>query len=97
MRIFPIALSLSAFVAVGFSASAMAEKRTFKLHQDKPFLSQLDLGTASTTHGDMLAFEAAVSGDNGIKGAMQGLLATVSVRSLGLPISDGSCIVHSRW
>lgn len=24
-------------------------------------------------------------------------LATVSVRSLGLPISDGSCIVHSRW
>ena len=49
MRIFPIALSLSAFVAVGLSASAMAEKRTFKLHQDKPFLSQLDLGAAGTT------------------------------------------------
>ena len=79
MRVFPIALSLSAFVAVGFSASAMAEKRTFKLHQDKPFLSQLDLGAAGTTHGDMLAFEAAVSGDNGIKGTMQGLLVTVDV------------------
>ena len=79
MRIFPIALSLSAFVAVGFSASAMAEKRTFRLHQDKPFLSQLDLGAAGTTLGDMLAFEAAVSGDNGIKGTMQGLLVTIGI------------------
>jgi hypothetical protein len=44
----------------------MAEKRTFKLHQDKPVLSQLDLGAATTAHGDMLAFEASVSGDNDI-------------------------------
>jgi hypothetical protein len=79
MRTFLTALLLVACAAAGLSTPAMADKRTFRLHQDKPVLSQLDLGTASTTHGDMLAFEAAVSGDNGIKGTMQGLLVTVDI------------------
>ena len=79
MRIFLTALILAAFAAVGVSAPAMADKRTFKLHQDKPVLSQLDLGVAGTSHGDMLAFEAAVSGDNGLTGTMQGLLVTIGI------------------
>ena len=72
-------LTTIALIAAAASAQAAEEKRTLKLHQDKPVLSQLDLGTSGTSHGDMLAFEATVHGENGLTGTMVGLLITVDI------------------
>jgi hypothetical protein len=79
MRILAIAASLATLAVSCFSVEAMAAKRTIKLHQDKPQLVQISLGKQGASHGDMLAFEAAVSGEGGIKGTMQGMLMTVSI------------------
>jgi hypothetical protein len=53
--------------------------RTFTLRQEKPVLTDINLGSNGKSHGDMLAFEAAVSGNNGLKGTMSGLLITVDI------------------
>ena len=39
----------------------------------------LDLGSKGHSEGDMLAFEASVSGENGVKGTLYGLWITVDV------------------
>lgn len=79
MRNFLIGVALATLTLAALSTSAMADKRVIKLHQDKPTLTQVDFGAAGSSHGDMLAFEAAVSGDNGVKGTMQGVLVTVDI------------------
>jgi len=79
MRILAIAVSLATLSVSLFSADAMAAKRTIKLHQDKPQLVQVDLGKQGSSHGDMLAFEAVITGEGGLKGTMQGMLITVDI------------------
>lgn len=79
MRILRIAITLAALAASAAAAHAAEIKRTLKLHQDKPILSHIDLGTGGTSHGDMLAFEAPVTGEGGLKGVMFGLLITVDI------------------
>lgn len=53
--------------------------RSFTLLQERPTLTDINLGSNGKSHGDMLAFEAAVSGENGLKGTMSGLLITVDI------------------
>ena len=79
MRIFTIAVSVAVLAVSCFSADAMAAKRTFKIYQEKPYLTHLDLGSQGNSHGDMLAFEGAVTGENGVKGMIQGILITVDI------------------
>lgn len=79
MRKFTTGLLLAAFAVAGLSGQAMAETRSLKLHQDKPELTQIDLGAAGSSHGDMLAFQAAVTADTGAKGNMFGLLVTIDI------------------
>jgi len=79
MRIFTTALALAVLAFTSLSSQAMAEKRSLKLHQEKPELTRIDLGTAGSSNGDMLAFQAAVTTDNGAKATMYGLLVTVDI------------------
>lgn len=79
MRLFTTALTLAALASAGLSGQALAEKRSLKLHQDKPELTQLDLGAPGSSHGDMLAFQAPVTAETGAKGTMFGLLVTVDI------------------
>lgn len=79
MRAFTAFMMLAALAATSGSLSAAEAKRTFKLHQDKPVLVDVDFGAKGHTNGDMLAFEAKVSGENGLKGHLYGLLITVDI------------------
>ena len=89
MRAFSIPLFLAALSISAVSANAAEIKRTLKLQQEKPVLSHLDLGTQGSSNGDILAFEAAVAGENGIKGVMHGILITVD-------IADGEDVLEER-
>lgn len=79
MKVYWFGLALAALSVSAACADAAEIKRTLKIHQEKPALSHLDLGMQGASHGDMLAFEAAVSGDGGLKGVMYGLLTTVDI------------------
>ncbi len=79
-----IALSIAATPAISADG-----KRTLKLHQAKPVLSHLDLGTSGSSHGDILAFEAQVTGENGLSGVMHGMLVTID-------IADGEDTLEER-
>lgn len=79
MRVYSFCLALAALSALAVGADAADIKRTLKIHQERPALSHLDLGMEGPSHGDMLAFEAAISGGGGLKGVMYGLLTTVDI------------------
>ena len=79
MRMFSIPLMLVALSISAASANAEEGKRTLKLQQAKPMLSHLDVGTSGPSHGDILAFEAQVTGENGLSGVMHGMLVTIDI------------------
>jgi len=89
MRAFSIPLMLAALLTIAAPCDAAEIKRTLKLHQAKPVLSHLDIGTQGASHGDILAFEAPVTGENGIKGVMHGILITID-------IADGEDTLEER-
>jgi hypothetical protein len=89
MRNIRTLVTLVSLAAAATAAQAGEAKRSFTLTQQKPALTQLDLGAAGTSHGDLLAFTAQVSGENGLKGTMQGLLVTVD-------FVDGENLVEDR-
>lgn len=64
-------------------ASARAEE-TFHIVQQKPELVHIDLGKDGASHGDILAFEAGVTAEDGKTGIMSGIITTV-----GIPAKDG--------
>lgn len=69
-------LSLAAMAAGGAQAEGT---KTIKLHQAPPALAQIDLGAAGTSHGDILAFEAGLTGENGTKATLMGILTTIDI------------------
>jgi hypothetical protein len=76
----PILVAAVMAAACLASSSASAEKRTlFKIHQDAPALTQVDVGEAGRSHGDMLAFQAGLTAEDGSKGTMSGLLITIDL------------------
>lgn len=79
MRALLTLVTLATLAATAVSSNAAEAKRTLKLHQEKPVLAHLDMGETGNSHGDILAFEAAISGENGLKGQMQGLLITIDI------------------
>ena len=79
MRAFSILAAVVALGATSVSLQAADTKRSFKLHQDRPVLVKVDLASQSNSHGDMLAFEAPIRGENGLKGRMFGILITVDI------------------
>lgn len=79
MRAFGTALTLAALCLAATVAHAADIKRTLKIHQEKPALSHLDIGAGGASHGDILAFEAAISAEDNRKGVMFGMLTTVDI------------------
>jgi len=62
------------------ASEAIADERTeFTVHQDNPALATVDLGYAGKSHGDMLAFEATISTEDGVEGLLSGILITVAL------------------
>lgn len=56
-----------------------AEVTEFTVHQESPALASVDIGYAGKSHGDMLAFEAAIYTEDGKEGTLSGLLITVDL------------------
>lgn len=79
MRAYLTALISAALSLAATGAHAAESKHTLNLHQEKPALTHVDLGATGPSHGDMLAFEAAVSAEGGLKGVMFGMLITVDI------------------
>ena len=53
--------------------------QTLKVHQELPDLTHIDLDKEGASHGDLLAFDATVSSDNGMKGKLSGFIMTVDI------------------
>jgi hypothetical protein len=89
------------------AAEAAAENRTFKVRQEVPVLVTVDIGNQGPSHADMLAFEAAITSDDGTAGILRGILTTVDipdgagdvladrVGQLVFDLGDGSMLVVS--
>jgi hypothetical protein len=60
------------------SATAHAEQR-FSILQDLPVITHIDMGDAGHSHGDIMAFEAPFSLEDGTKGTMNGIIMTVDI------------------
>lgn len=71
------ALTLAAALLIAGTPVQAAE--TFSILQDKPNLTNIEMGSDAETHGDVLAFDATFTADDGTKGTMSGLITTVSV------------------
>jgi hypothetical protein len=82
----PIAIlaAVSCGLALWASAAIADEPTEFTVHQEIPTLSDIDIGNGGKSHGDMLAFEAAISTEDGDQGVLSGILITV-----GLPGGQG--------
>jgi hypothetical protein len=53
--------------------------QTLKFHQELPDLTHIDLDKEGASHGDLLAFDAVVTSDNGMKGKVSGFIMTVDI------------------
>ena len=65
--------------ASGISASPAAERQSFSIRQEPPVLNAVDIGAEGPSHGDVLAFEAEISRDDGKSGVLRGILITVDL------------------
>jgi len=68
------------------SAPAYASKsdiETFTVIQAQPMIKHIDLGAAGRSHGDMLAFEAPFTTENGAKGVMSGIITVALSGDVG--------------
>jgi hypothetical protein len=71
--------------SIWLGSPAVAQQQTgLTVRQAVPSLSNIDLGEAGTSHGDLLAFEAGISTDDGMTGTLSGILITID-----LPDHDG--------
>lgn len=80
-------LAVLALAAVS-SASLAAERQTFSIHQDPPDLNAVDLAIDGASHGDMLAFEAPITHDDGTAGTLRGILITVDLPGPGGEVDE---------
>ena len=53
--------------------------QTLKVHQELPDLTHIDLDKEGSSHGDLLAFDATVTSDNGMTGKLSGFIMTVDI------------------
>lgn len=84
IRIFATApTTILATISLGLVLSAPAaiadEVTEFLVHQETPVLATVDIGYGGKSHGDMLAFEAAISTEDGDEGILSGILITIDL------------------
>lgn len=68
---------VSAFLA--WSPANAQQHTLFNVYQDPPAITRVDLGHPGHSHGDMLAFEAGLTAEDGTKGTLHGILITVDL------------------
>jgi hypothetical protein len=66
---------------VGTSQPGTASDVTLVIDQALPFITDVDIGVAGGSHGDVLAFDAEVTSSSGLLGNLSGLVTTVSLPS----------------
>lgn len=75
-------LTLATCLSLVFSAPVYASKlatETFTVIQAQPTITNIDVGAPGGSHGDMLAFKAPFSTENGAKGVISGIIITVAL------------------
>ena len=80
-RAVTFALALAGALAVvpyGF-ASAQDDQASFAISQDVPALAVVARAETGASPGDMLAFEASITHEDGREGVLRGLLVTVDI------------------
>ncbi|MBN9021871.1 MAG: hypothetical protein J0H08_07220 [Rhizobiales bacterium] len=84
-------ISFPAFALLALAvAPAHADERTIlKVRQEAPVLVTVDVGQPGASHGDILAFEAAIAREDGKAGTLRGMLTTVD-------IPDGDDLLEDR-
>jgi len=65
------------------AAGPAAAEQTFTILQDMPALTHVDVGADGASHGDIMAFEAPFTAEDGTTGVMHGMIITVAI-----PIGD---------
>jgi hypothetical protein len=65
--------------AIFFCGVSVYAAQTFTMQQDKPKLTIVDIGEKGASHGDIIAFEATLTVDNGTKGEIRGTVTIVDV------------------
>jgi hypothetical protein len=64
-------------------AASTPEETTLTLDQALPFLAHVDVGLEGSSHGDVLAFDAEVTSQDGLLGKLSGLITTVTIPEPG--------------
>ena len=77
-------LILSAVFALSVTALSAHADTAFHIIQAQPKLVHIDVGTDGASHGDLMAFEATFTTEDGGSGIMSGILITVDI-----PEGDG--------
>ncbi len=76
------ALTITTWLSFVFSAPIHAGKsdiESFSIIQAQSIIKHIVLGGPGGSHGDMLAFEAPFTTENGAKGVMSGIITTVAL------------------
>ena len=71
----------------GVSSQALAAQ-TLKFHQEPAELTTIDLGAKGQSNGDMVVFEAALRGADGLTATLDGLLITVHRGAVGKEVVE---------
>lgn len=77
-------LILSAVFALSLTALSAHADTAFHIIQAQPKLVHIDVGTDGASHGDLMAFEATFTTEDGGSGILSGILITVDI-----PEGDG--------
>lgn len=72
-------ITLFAVAACSIGSALATDRTVIKLHQEAPELHYVDQLPGGHSEGDILAFEANLTGDNGVKAIMDGFLMTVDL------------------
>ena len=72
------ALTAALLAAAGLQAHA-GETGVFMVRQEPPVMAHAKLAEAGASHGDMLAFQANITTEDGTPGTLNGLLITVDI------------------
>lgn len=72
---------VAALALVGLVAAPASADQTFSILQELPIITHVDIGAQGSSHGDVMAFEAAFTAEDGASGEMHGIIITVSIPS----------------
>jgi len=73
---------------VGSGSTPPSDLGMFVVEQAPPSLVHVDIGQEGGSHGDVLAFDADITADNGMSGKLSGMLTTVDIVESGETVQD---------